>query len=182
MQKNPTSQQVQVVIDNFKKVLPIANGHTHLLNMSESKVYIPSANLCDTPMCHGGWYAAAVFEKLDLQKEQIDYSEGAYKMAKDLGFNYKSPEDPENRDPFYEERAERLGLGARFDLESWAMMNPKIWGNGNGDDMFSNRFAFESPSRVTGANSLQDIVNHWTEVRDRLIELEAQTKEEVVNG
>lgn len=186
MQKNPTSQQVQVVLDNFAKVLPIANGHEDLLDMTEghviktSKIRRASETECGTPMCHGGWYAVAVLEKLQenygekiivfdeieaihVRKEGkqfafIDYNEGAEQMAKDLGFDDK------------------------IDLMNWADENNEIWGNYCGSDIFSSSAAFKDPDTGVRAKSLNDIVKHWERVRDRLIALEAQPKEEVANG
>jgi hypothetical protein len=197
--KHPTSQQVQVVLDNFAKVLPIANGHQHLLDMGDSRVRIPrlleelkyepdeetiftvgeKKYVCNTPMCHGGWYAAAVFTNKQVQEHIIDYGEGASRIAFDLGFTYKEDSLGYGDKQIQEE----LKLGARYDLTDWARQNPKIWGNDNGDEMFSFRSAFSNEEkRPNGAKSLQEIVDHWTEVRDRLAELEAQPKEEVVDG
>jgi hypothetical protein len=206
--KHPTSQQVQVVLDNFAKVLPIANGHQHLLDMGATTVYetkhtcdtlivttvYETKHTCDTPMCHGGWYASACYKQIkekelekiekgikarmvenpevELSDDQknpesylcIGYGDGASLMARHLGFD-------ENND-----------LDETQKLRNWADDNYNIWGNSNGYGMFSSRHAFKSEKRPNGAESLQDIVNHWTEVRDRLAALEAQTKEEVNNG
>lgn len=155
--KTPTSQQVQTVIDNFKKVLPIANGHSWMLDMGEGRVWTKvecdEKNICGTPMCHAGWYATAEMDRIKKQYANDPnwyptYDEGAEAMAKDLGF-----ED-------------------EYELQKWANDNEIIWGNDTGYEMFNSKFAFATTKRHRGAESLQDIVDHWEEVRDRIIALE----------
>lgn len=151
-QRHPTSEQVTKVIENFKKVLPIANGHTHLLNMQEARVNLnlKVGEECGTPMCHAGWYALAVKDELPTDRG-INFQHGKILMSKHLGF-------------------EELG---DYDVSTWAYQNPDIWGNNYGSGMFCDPEAFVTDKRPNYWDlSLQSIVDHWTDVRDRLIELE----------
>lgn len=133
-----TKAQVQTVIDNFRKVLPMAVQENHL-DMLEEDVNLDGYK-CGTVHCHGGWYAVAT---LDLN-QSLDFSDGATKMAEHLGFdNYLS-------------------------LEDWAEENPGLWGNSRGETMFVFPSAFKSESRPEGAQNLQDIIDHWSEVQSRL--------------
>jgi hypothetical protein len=104
----------------------------------------PKVRECGTVHCHGGWFAVAV---CDLKKG-VDYIDGANEMARMLGF------------AFY------------LDLESWARDEEKIWGNDAGALMFSDSSAFQSEKRPEGAKSLQDIVDHWKEVYERVVKFE----------
>lgn len=99
-------------------------------------------NVCGTVHCHGGAYALGA---CDLNKP-LDFNDGANQMAKDLGFVSGRP------------------------LEIWATKNPTIWGNDTGSRMFANRYAFQSLTRPDGAQSLEDIIQHWREVKERLID------------
>lgn len=108
------------------------------LDMYESKVNINHP--CGTVHCHGGWYAVATCNL----RQSLDYESGIRIMKFDLGFD-----------------SECL-------LNKWADDNPDLWGNIYGACMFSARKAFISPTRPYGAKNLQDIIDHWTEVRDRL--------------
>lgn len=136
------SKNILRVINNFKKVLPAASLGS--LNMNEVRV---SGNDCGTTHCHGGWYAVAV---CDLTKS-VTFSDGACMMAHTLG----------------------LGVGGKYEsvvnLSRWAAINSDIWGNISGCYMFSSRTAFYHPTkRPYGAMNLQDIVDHWTEVYERV--------------
>lgn len=75
----PTKKQVQKVIDNFKKVLPMAIKDNHLMMMEGD---VNMQHKCGTVHCHGGWYAIAVCNL----KEPLDFTAGANRMAQDLGF------------------------------------------------------------------------------------------------
>lgn len=136
------SDDILKVIENFKKVLPMATKKGHL-NMSEMRVKGDDYQ-CGTVHCHGGWYTVATC-KMD---KHILFVEGAEKLARHLGF--KSPHD----------------------LKLWAEENPKLWGNDNGYDMFGDKLAFlNTELRPKGAKTLQDIVDHWTEVYKRVKKL-----------
>lgn len=112
----PTKAQWQIVIDNFKKVLPLAekNSNRHL-DMMETIVKNPY-HTCGTIHCAGGWYAIAT---CNLEsRESIYYQAGVNNMVEDLGFF------------------------CREQLVNWAMRNPIIWGNRNGGMMFSAEKAY----------------------------------------
>jgi hypothetical protein len=132
-----TKEKVQLVIDNFKKVLPMATLANHL-NMNQALVNCFYE--CGTVHCHAGWYAVAA---CNLEMD-LDYGDGAYKLATDLGFF------------------------SSMDLKLWVSNNPELWGNDEGLLMFTDKIAFKSKGRPNGAETLQDIISHWEEVRDRL--------------
>lgn len=140
----PTKAQMQVVIDNLKKVLPMAVLPEHL-DMGESQVNT-NDHQCATIHCFAGWYAIAV---CDLNAP-LDYEDGKNAIAEHLGFN--SIDD--------------LKVD---DLKVWAAYSPFMWGNIYGNSMFYDRFAFYHPvKRLSGAKNLQHIISHLEEVRDRL--------------
>jgi hypothetical protein len=140
--KHPKSENILKVIKAFQKVLPLTKKEKRHLDMGEPNVNIGTE--CGTIHCHGGWFAVAV---CDLKKG-VDYIDGANEMARMLGF------------AFY------------LDLESWARDEEKIWGNDAGALMFSDSSAFQSEKRPEGAKSLQDIVDHWKEVYERVVKFE----------
>jgi len=146
--KHPKSEDVFKLVETFKSVLPLATREDHL-NMMQGSVN--NRYECGTVHCHGGWYAIAK----NLHKNQtIDFVSGMIQMRIDLGFE---------NDDYYRE------------LIRWASGNPEIWGNNHGDDMFGNRMAFyHEQKRPKGAQNLQHIIDHWTEVGERLKALEDQ--------
>jgi hypothetical protein len=119
----PTKAHWQVVIDNFKKVLPIATKRNNL-DMLEPAVNADQ-HKCGTVHCIGGWYAIAT---CDINKP-LNYKDGALKMAEDLGF----------RD---------LPI---LQLEEWAINHPSIWGNRYGAGMFCNPSAYGNATNLAEA-------------------------------
>ncbi|MEO0367961.1 MAG: hypothetical protein AAF197_04150 [Pseudomonadota bacterium] len=130
--KHPTSHQFRTIISNFDKVLPRAvfDGH---MKMRETHID-PE---CDTPMCHGGWYAVAAKQGYD------HYTEGAGLMAKDLGFADVA------------------------ELEDWARNNSDLWGGKRGLYMFTNLCAFTKDHEFNPDLTLKDIRNWWAGVHNR---------------
>ena len=102
--------------------------------------------LCKTPLCHGGWLAVMFEGNKDYRdpNELSFFAMGAVKAAKYLGFK---------------------GIS---NLESWARLNPSLWGNTRGGRMFYDKAAFGIPSRNT--LMLSDIANHYAAVGQRCIE------------
>lgn len=148
----PTKQQWQTVIDNFKKVLPLSIREGCGLNMAETEVNKPidfdwfteksTCTTCGTVHCVGGWYAVATLSP-DLAEDRISYTDGAGKMAIDLGFY-------------------GMDKHAKIEaLENWAVSNPHIWGNLKGSLMFSCETAYN------GAETLAEVVTYLESVRDR---------------
>lgn len=161
--RNPTSQQVQKVIDNLTSVLPLTfdkNGKQRdkHLSMAVGSVRTTDEHLgviheCGTTHCHGGWYAVAV---CDRTRQSIGYMDGTMKMAEHLGFK----DD--------------------MQLEYWAYENPEIWGNDWGVSMFEaegEKAFYNESCRPQGATNLNDIIDHWKEVKQRLVELENKENE-----
>lgn len=109
--------------------------------MSQGSVNDGIHHVCGTTHCFGGWYAVAALDnELDMT-----YHHGVYKLQDDLGFT-----GSEN-------------------LHNWAKRHPKLWGNMSGQFVFERRYAFFHPDkRPHGALTLQHIVDHLEEVRDRL--------------
>lgn len=142
--QHPKSENVLKVIGKLKNVLPMATRERHL-DMQEGAVNNGS-HPCGTTHCHGGWFAVAM--GLHLISDYVDYNNGANKMAECLGFPNM------------------------IQLENWAESNEHLWGNEDGTRMFCNEDAFISPTRPDGAENLQHIIDHWTEVYERLVALE----------
>lgn len=130
---NPTKQQWQKVIDNFERVLPMATMENHLTMQCTS--VNENGYKCGTVHCVGGWYAVATLNMNNGEK--YSYSDGADKMAQDLGFEYD------------------------YQLLSWSIKNFEIWGNKSGNEMFC------SPLAYNGADSLAEVVEFLKGVRDR---------------
>lgn len=150
----PTSQQVLTVINNFKKVMRRPSLFGHKLNMQKENVHI-----CGTAHCHGGWYYISKHGG-DVVTNTHNFSNGANEMAIDLGFGWGSSE-----------------------LSAWASRNPEIWGNSDGIFMFGIKSAFSGINRPSGAQNLQHIVDHWTEVYGRIKALEEkEVKQEIQEG
>lgn len=99
---------------------------------------------CGTPGCHAGW-AYIALAGFPPQDGQTNYLDGAELLAEHLGF-YD-----------YDE------------LEEWAEDNPDLWGNENGDCMFSHSEAF---GEVCSEFPAQVLVDHWRAVGERLRERE----------
>lgn len=76
--KTPTQEQFQTVIDNLKKANKMAKGYANI-HMMEG---IPNkaANLCGTPLCHGGWYCIG-------KGLEDNWKGGMRAIAEDLGFD-----------------------------------------------------------------------------------------------
>lgn len=141
--KHPHSSQVLKVIQAFESVLPMAKARYHL-DMHQAQV-TSGSEACGTTHCHGGWFSIAC--KLHL-RQYCGFLDGADRMAEILGFD------------------------DNYILEQWAAENPIIWGNYRGRGMFCAELAFASPARPDGAKNLQHIIDHWREVRERLLALE----------
>jgi hypothetical protein len=166
--QNPKAENVKKIIDLFKSVLPRATKADHL-NMAEASVngvYKDQVtkkeflHVCGTVHCHGGWMAVAaklyvkekkLFGFITYTREEIiSYMAGVEYMAKILFGELSVPDV----------------------VQKWAARNPMLWGNDNGNRMFDSSYAFISEKRPFGAKTLQHIIDHWTEVYDRLVILE----------
>jgi hypothetical protein len=134
----PTKAQWQTVIDNFKKVLPLAEREDQF-DMREPAVR-SDEHKCGTVHCMGGWYAIKFLDEIVKQCKPgqfIGYNEGANLIA------------------------EHLGFPGQWDLQEWAGDNPEIWGNEEGSSMFSNEDSYG------GAKTLAEAVTWLEGVRDR---------------
>lgn len=155
------SKDILKIIKNFKKLSKpslfnkIFGKDTikeKRLDMGEGKVN--QNHPCGTVHCHGGWYAVAACSL----RQKLTYLDGATKMAKDLGFS---------------------SVFSKEDLETWASTNTEIWGNRNGSNMFGGKMAFHHQTkRPQGALNLQHIVDHWTEVYERVKAIEDKAIED----
>ena len=134
---NPTKKQWATVIENFYRVYPLTleYGEGHL-DMEEPYVNngLFMKRKCGTVHCVAGWYAIAT---LDYENKPLDFVHGANSMALDLGFNTK------------------------FQLETWASQNRKVWGNSCGVDIFYD------PAAWGNAKSIEDIIHYLEGVHDR---------------
>lgn len=134
----PKSEDILKVINNFKRVLPMAK-RDYQLCMSVAGVNIN--HQCGSIHCHGGWYAIAT---CDLSK-QINYVDGAFRMSEDLGFN-----GPEN-----------LVIWAAQNLSLWG-------NNYGGSMFYCKSAFQHPEKRLFGALHLSHIVDHWEEVYERV--------------
>lgn len=146
------SENILTVVNNFKKLpsytmLDRVIRKRGVLNMDRSSVN-QGGYKCGTTHCHGGWYAVAA---CNLTRS-LTYVEGAEQMANDLGFN------------------------STWGLKTWASTHPELWGNYAGNAMFSDQSAFTSKKRPNGAKNLKDIIQHWTEVYERVLAKELEEK------
>lgn len=141
---HPKSKDVRKIVELFKTVLPLAKNDEQLRMACTYTREEP----CGTVACHAGWFGIA--SKLDVAGR--GWIIAANRMAENLGFK------------------------AWFQLNTWARSNPGIWGAPiSGFHIFSRRGgrAFYHPTkRPAGAKNLQHIVDHWTEVAERLEAME----------
>lgn len=156
----PTAAQVKVVIDNF---LSVASKYPDCVVSMHEPTVCSRKHKCGTVHCHAGLYAVAMIEQGRISKEYvagrsgIDWGAGVEGMSEDLGFPA-------------EDYAE---LEAVSGMETWADTHPVEWGNAHGANMFESKEAFyHATRRPNGAESVQDIVDHWRDVRCRLLKLE----------
>jgi hypothetical protein len=164
MSNQVKSKDVRRVIEGFKSVVHLAHSNDSL-DMEESSVEQADNDIygiytCGTTHCHAGWYAVAHIEEVrELirstygKRTRISFVDGVLLMES------------------------HLGIEKGRSISSWADHNPELWGNDSGQTMFSRASAFTSPSRPKGARNLQDIIDHWTEVAERLEALEKQEEE-----
>jgi len=166
--QHPSSDQVQKVISKLESVLPLARHPLHL-DMSQGVVNRHGYS-CGSIHCHGGWYAIAT---LGLRKRnflleyifpqpKVDYRDGAAFMAADLGFIHTITHRP----------TENERTNGYNQITHWARIHSTIWGNEQGAYMFSHGDAFRTINRPNGALCLQGIIDHWKEVRSRLVAME----------
>lgn len=146
----PRSKDVKQVVDLLKSVLP-QGGRLNML-ITECNV---DKNGCGTVCCVGGWFAIA----LGLPKYQ---GRGVKNKSSYLHISYSTGADMMGR---------ILGFKDRKDLQKWAQENQEIWGNSGGYVMFADRYAYKSKSKQR-ANNLQDVIDHWQDVCNRLYALE----------
>ena len=142
-----TSKKIFKLVETFESILPYAQ-HRSSLNMGEEMISSRTYE-CGTIHCHAGWYYLA--KKWDRKasnfgEEDILYTRGERLLSKDLGV----------------EDSDILGDLLGEDIS-------EIWGNDFGLRVFYDKIAFVSPDRPKGAETLQDIVDHWGEVGMRLM-------------
>ena len=157
--KHPTSEAVRAVAAMFDEAALLDRAR---VEMGYAGAYQENGWFgfgCKTVACHGGWYEtiyqmkrADAARPSDLEvrggklcehdsKRTIHFSDGAMRMAKDLGF---------------EDMAS---------LAWWAKQNPELWGNDEGEHMFFAPAAFGQREIAFGMDVL---ASHWHGVADRL--------------
>lgn len=136
----PTQKQWATVIEKLYSVLPFALQEGSRLEMGESCVNV-CGYPCGTVHCVGGWYAIAHWQDKAMNGSAILYFvHGAYKMARDLGFEY------------YQQ------------FQDWAHSHSSVWGNNYGHNMF---YAPEAYDHGNGpAKELADVIRHFEFVAD----------------
>lgn len=144
--KHPKSEDVLKVIKIFKRAVAFRGNR---------KVNMLETNLCGTSLCHAGWFAVG-YNPLNSLSIKSDYSKGIKLMDKVLGF----PIIDEKSNSFY------------YDIKSWAINNPAIWGNCHGSWIFNDIRAFGIETENEKNASIKDIVKHWEGVYERLVKVE----------
>lgn len=152
------SKNVLKVIRNFEKAMELYPQG--MLNMASTRVNVE--HTCGTVHCHAGWYAIGASVAVRENRALMIYTGGAIMMAEDLEIL--------NRDlPVYNNyRSDFMPPLGYTSVPMWAEKNPELWGNVQGTHMFGYRSAFWSEKRPLGALSLQDIIDHWKEVYERI--------------
>lgn len=148
--RDPKWQDVQLVADRFFLMSQILGEDNCKVNIGNPKV-LPEANLCGTPACHAGWYAA--FNPNMVMDRKGSYCEGVRALNNDLGFKSNTE-------------------SSGHSLREWAWHNPELWGNVYGYCMFSSNSAFGriSENLTDDILTLVDIAKHWQGVANRLCE------------
>ena len=136
--KHPKISQVIEVRDRLQRY--VDQNPEAKLDMRVAQVNI--MHVCGTVHCHAGNYAVQCLSE-GILDGLIDYSYGSVMMTYHLGFDEPS------------------------ELEIWAHNNENIWGNINGYNMFISPEAF-TPKGKSKAENNQDIVDHWSEVIERM--------------
>ena len=139
MDKHPTPENVQKVIDNLTSV---AQSAKHNFDMQKTIVNGDVSN----DYCVAGWYAIAVKDKnkkitMAIAKKNCIFWDGAKAMAEDLGFNFVD------------------------ELKDWAKENADIWGNKYGFEMFSTSRAYNKKYKKL---DFSHIIEHWKSIKDKL--------------
>lgn len=111
--------------------------------LTEKSLDMYECSVCNTVNCVGGWYVIAVHGKIS-DDDYKSYRIGTDAIAAELGF--------ENDDA----------------VEGFLADNPTLWGNEDGYVVFSDEKAYYHPvKRPEGAQTLQHVIDHFEEVRDR---------------
>lgn len=150
--KQPSLRGINKIVRSLERVIPQARNVERSFEDSVNMLtgHVNSKSVCDTPMCHAGWFAFSV--NMDHPKKRCpNYRSGANLMAKELGFK------------------------TARQLMDWAHDNPKLWGTSDGYSMFSSMSAFEHTSKNGHTQyRLSTIVRHWKRVADRIRKAKAK--------
>ena len=147
-----TSKKVFEFVEILETILPYAQ-HDGALDMreicvSENPEFTGRPHQCGTIHCHAGWFCLA--KLWDGESEYLPGECVYHRRGIDLIWLHFRP----------------------YRISSLMDKNPHIWGNRYGGDMYRDKQAFVSKERPDGAETLQDIVDHWGEVGMRLLILE----------
>ena len=164
--KNPIKSKLSPA-EFADKLEIVANALEQAATETEAVLDFPSADVtveegptCKTIACHGGWLSTLpCFAGLEVEVFMPDdYSIGAAYISKFLGL-YEAGEDGR----FWDDD----------DLfRMWAHQNPTLWGNEDGETMFSSggALAFRTLAGevVTNNVTLETIVNRYRGVANRV--------------
>lgn len=175
-----TSAGIRKVIDNLKKAV-VMDGQLDMGCVSVNTL----GHVCGTTHCHGGWYAVVA---CDLTMG-LCYTDGSEQMNTDLGFTepvlgmihyYRQAGFPMTFGLTQIEKNKVFELYKKGDhVINWAKSNPHLWGNRYGEGMFSSEVAFASEEKPNGAATLQDIVDHWEGVYERVVADEEKDRKDI---
>lgn len=136
-----------------------------------SRAYDQNTNHpCSTICCHGGMFLLALAE----QSSRMRFEDTIDSETKILMYKDPTDKDKEVTAGFTDGcklLAKFLGFRYESDLIEWASDNPKLWGNDFGNVMFSSVTAFNfkpEPEDILGELTINDIINHWRDVANRI--------------
>jgi hypothetical protein len=155
-QIHPNWEKVLELANFFQMIELRTNGNapvnmmaTKPLNFTE---HTTEEAMCGSPACHAGWFG--VF----FNDEHSTFSSYSEKMTELVGLPHPNA----------------YLCGFSSGLGVWANNNPKLWGNKNGDEMFSTVMAFGK--KDGDVITMQDIATHWYGVAERLYDLQVLRK------
>jgi len=113
---------------------------------------------CGTSACHAGWFGVT---QIKGAPKESRYRDGGLQTV-DESFGYAGAAS---------KMARFLGKSDKLSLKNWAKNNPDLWGNDNGEQMFSDSVSRGNPflpGQPLRDIKLKDIAMHWFAVGDRI--------------
>ena len=132
-----------VFIETGKTLRKLTEEHIAVVDMAEGKVKTKLDHLCGSPACVGGWLAVL------YGKRNCSYEIGANLFAEKLGF--VTIVDINN-----------FRYNAFEYLQDFLYENPNLWGNRDGDEAFSQEYAYnEGNTHFDDELTIDDIAHKF---------------------